>query len=88
MQGFSLIIWLGPIVILLAGLFILRTVARQWSAAKPVTAGDDSSGHDDLDSLGDLDTLSEDERSRYRRMLHRELDAEEGLGGLLGKEGV
>lgn len=85
LQGFSLIIWLGPIVILLAGLFILRAVARQWAAAKPATASERSSGRDDLDGL---DTLSEDEQSRYRRMLRRELDAEEGLGGLLGKEGV
>lgn len=84
MQGFALIIWLGPVIVLLAGLVILRTVARQWSAAKQAVAGESGTPED----ADDLDGLSEDDRMRYRRMLRRELDAEEGLGGLLGKEGI
>jgi len=84
MQGFTLIIWLAPIIILVAGLIVLRTVARQWAAVKLAGAGSASISED----AGDLDGLSEDERLRYRRMLRRELDAEEGLDGRLSKEGV
>jgi cytochrome c-type biogenesis protein CcmH len=83
-QGFTLMIWLGPVIILLVGLFVLRTVARQWGMAKPALAGDGSTGED----ANDMGELSAEERARYRRMLRRELDAEEGLDGLLGKEGV
>lgn len=84
LRGFTLLIWLGPIVILLAGLVVLRTVARQWNAVKPARAGSPPT----RDDINDMDELSESERNRYRRLLRRELDAEEGLDGLISQEGV
>jgi cytochrome c-type biogenesis protein CcmH len=85
MQGFTLMIWLGPIIILLAGLVALRTVARQWNAGKPPLAGGKDVS-EDADATDDA--LPQDERLRYRQLLRRELDAEEGLDSSLSKEGV
>lgn len=71
MQGFTLLIWLGPIVMLLAGLALLRSVAREWHASQPTSmvAGEDAG--EDID-------FSDAERARYLALLRREIEVEEG----------
>lgn len=88
MQGFSLLIWLGPVAILLAGLVILRSIARQWNRIAPAPSGDATAGTDGIDGIDGMDAVSEDERLRYRQLLRRELAAEEGLDTPLSKERV
>lgn len=82
MSGFTLLIWVTPVVILLAGLLILRAVARRWAAMKPALNGATDVGED----AAPVDELTEDERGRYRRLLRRELDAAEGLDGVMSGE--
>jgi cytochrome c-type biogenesis protein CcmH len=69
-QGFTLLIWLGPLLMLLAGIVLLTSVAREWRVVKlaPVSAVEDEAGD-----------LSDEELGRYRALLRRELDAEEGM---------
>jgi cytochrome c-type biogenesis protein CcmH len=64
-QGFTALIWLGPPIALLAGLFIVFSVARSWRAAP---AGGASDGADAMEVLG------ADERARYAALLRRELE--------------
>jgi len=76
-QGFTTIIWLGPVVALLAGLFILSRAGREWRASRSAgTTGEPSAPMRDSAS----ETLT-DEELRYRELLRRELDEQEGLGG-------
>ena len=72
--GFDLIIWLGPIVALIAGLVVMRSfvVARRSSSRE---AERDQAEPDQVDDT-DLDY--------YRTMLRREMEVEEGLPGLEG----
>lgn len=74
-QGFTLLIWIGPVIVLLAGLVVLRAVALRWRALKPALAGTTNTSED----THTMDELTEGERNRYRALLQRELDAEEGL---------
>jgi len=76
-QGFMAIIWLGPIVALLAGLFILSRAGREWRASR--AASEPSAPI--RDPAGE--TLT-DEELRYRELLRRELDEQEGFGGPAG----
>lgn len=75
MQGFTLLIWLGPVVMLLAGLALLRSVARAWRA--PQLAGMAAQGSKSEDAAED-DGLSDVERERYLALLRREIEIEEG----------
>lgn len=78
-QGFTMIIWIGPFVGLLLGLFLLRSVALHWRA---VAAGRQQSGEDAEDAA-----LSDDDLRRYRTLLLRELASEDGdLGFAKGGE--
>ena len=80
LQGFTLLIWLGPIVMLLAGLALLRAVAREWRIrqrlAAVATAGDGGMGANGGDA-GEGYDLTEEERERYLALLRREIEAEE-----------
>ncbi len=62
--GFTLIIWLGPVVMLLAGLFVVGSVARQWRAAAALA-------NDAPDP--ELEGVSEAELERYRALLEEDL---------------
>ncbi|WIG57418.1 MAG: hypothetical protein OJF49_000162 [Ktedonobacterales bacterium] len=68
-QGFTSLIWLAPIIMLLAGLVLLWSVAREWNA-RPKLAGDPDTGADTVLEL------TADERQRYLRQLQHELDLE------------
>jgi cytochrome c-type biogenesis protein CcmH len=79
-QGFTLLIWLGPVVMLVAGLVVLRAVASAWQAhPRAVPEADDGAG---------VETLSAEEERRYRLLLQRELEAEEGMPARQGWEGA
>lgn len=71
-QGFTSLIWLAPVLMFLAGLVVLGSVGREWRVAR---------GAADLrpDDVSPDTDLSDRERERYRRLLQRELDADEGL---------
>ena len=66
-SGFTLLIWLGPLVMLLAGIVIVAAVARQWraSAALAGAAGDE-------EDLRELEGMSESEMEYYRALLDAE----------------
>jgi cytochrome c-type biogenesis protein CcmH len=74
-QGFTAIIWLGPVVALLVGLFILRRAGREWRASRTTSSEPVASERDSAS-----ETLTDEER-RYRELLRRELDEQEGFGG-------
>ena len=63
LSGFTLSIWLGPIVMLLVGLFVVGSVARQWRAAAALAS-------DAPDP--ELEGVSEAELERYRALLEKE----------------
>lgn len=81
-QGFTAIIWLGPLLMLLAGAFIVWSAAREWSRRAPTAeavpalaapAVRGSNGH----SQAMRAALTDDERRRYLTELRRELDLDE-----------
>jgi cytochrome c-type biogenesis protein CcmH len=78
-DGFTAIIWFGPIVALLAGIAIITLVARAWRRTLPAPAL--ASG---LDGEAARD-LSPDERARLIAVLRRELAEDEGLRYSAGK---
>jgi cytochrome c-type biogenesis protein CcmH len=71
-QGFTSLIWLAPVLMFLAGIVVLGSVGREWRVAH--VAADLRPDEVSLDA-----DLSDRERERYRRLLQRELDADEGL---------
>lgn len=72
-QGFTLLIWWAPVLMLLAGLAVLWSIGREWRARavmeRPAGIGDATP------------VFSNQERDALRALLQRELDAEEGLTG-------
>ena len=80
-QGFTMIIWAGPVVGLLVGLFLLRSVALHWRALAPGAPGGMA-----LALQGGEATLSDDDLRRYRARLRRELAAEDGDTAFDGEE--
>jgi cytochrome c-type biogenesis protein CcmH len=64
MSGFTLLMWLAPVVMLLAGISVVLSVARRWRAMAPAAEAPDP----------ELDGLSESELHRYRALLEAELD--------------
>ena len=80
-DGFTAIIWFGPIVALLVGIAIITLAAREWRRVQPVPALAQS-----LDDEAARD-LSPDERARLMAVLRRELAEDEGLRYTSGKSG-
>lgn len=76
LQGFTLLIWLGPIVMLLAGLALLRSVARAWHTPPAGVAAQHGGSVDEDGS--ESDNLSDAERECYLALLRREIAVEEG----------
>jgi len=80
-QGFTLMIWLPPVLMLALGAYVVFVLGREW-AATPAPALATSAADEDLAPLSD------DERRRLRETLLREMAEDEGitLGALdLGK---
>ncbi len=70
-QGFSLLAWLVPIVLLLGGFVLLFFVLRDWRRAVP----------EDISMTGEVTLVgvNEQELARYRLRLERELAEEDPL---------
>jgi cytochrome c-type biogenesis protein CcmH len=77
-QGFTVLIWIAPVLALLAGLSVVISAARTWRPTPATRAEDDEA----------VDDLSSDERARLADVLHRELAAEEGFAPDAGMEGA
>jgi cytochrome c-type biogenesis protein CcmH len=80
LDGFTAIIWFGPVVALLAGIAVVGLAARAWRRAQPAPVLAHS-----LDDEAARD-LSPDERARLMAVLRHELAEDEGLRYSSGKE--
>ncbi len=83
-DGFTALIWLAPLIMLVAGAIAVWSVARQWQASKPLPAP--ATGADVLN--GEPEGLTESERRKLIERLHRDLASDEGLPLGYRKEGV
>lgn len=70
-QGFTLMIWLPPVVMLALGGYIVFTLGREWGAT-PAVASEPASAEEDAD-------LTDEERRRLREALLREMEQDEGM---------
>ncbi|HEX5546338.1 MAG TPA: cytochrome c-type biogenesis protein CcmH, partial [Ktedonobacterales bacterium] len=75
-QGFTSLIWIMPVLMLLAGAMAIVTIAREWQRQARVT-GVKSAEHV-ADATDDV-TLSAEERQALTALLRREVAADEGL---------
>lgn len=66
-SGFTLLIWLAPVFMLLVGLFVLVSVARQWRSTPPAAEATDP----------ELEGVTETELEQYRAQLASELELPE-----------
>lgn len=73
--GFTTLIWLPPILMILVGGYLVFTVGREWSAPQAALATAGELDEDEDDTLG----LSDEERRRLRETLLRELERDEGI---------
>ena len=80
-QGFTSLIWLMPVLMLLAGVMAIVALAREWQRQARLAGAIHQDG-DDLD--GDV-ALTPDERQALTDLLRREVAADEGLP-LAGRE--
>ncbi|HEV7128981.1 MAG TPA: cytochrome c-type biogenesis protein [Ktedonobacterales bacterium] len=69
-SGFTLLIWLGPLAMLLAGIIVVFSVARQWRATAELAGAS-------AESDPELESLSDGELDHYRALLAAELDLDE-----------
>lgn len=72
-QGFTSLIWIMPVLILLAGTVAVVALAREWQ--RQARAVGVSADDEDIDDVA----LSPDERQALTEMLRREVAADEGL---------
>ncbi|MBA2392956.1 MAG: cytochrome c-type biogenesis protein CcmH [Ktedonobacteraceae bacterium] len=77
-QGFTLLAWLVPIVLVLAGAVLLLLTLREWRTIAPARVDEDEK------VLADLD---EPELERYRIQLEQELADDDSLFRRSGREG-
>jgi cytochrome c-type biogenesis protein CcmH len=76
-QGFALLAWLAPIVLLLGGAILLLVVWRDWHTGAGTT--DKEQVVADLAEKKALAALGEGELERYQELLERELEEEDLL---------
>ncbi len=71
-QGFTLMIWLPPVLMLALGAYVVFVLGREWAATPAPTLAT---------SVADEEVapLSEDERHRLRETLLREMEEDEGM---------
>ncbi len=81
--GFTSLIWLAPVLMLLGGAVMLGSLARSWHADRATTPSMALDADEDSASR-----MSEEERQRYLAQLRRELAADEGFLAQPGTEGV
>ncbi|GCE18079.1 cytochrome c-type biogenesis protein [Dictyobacter kobayashii] len=80
-QGFTLLAWIVPIVLMLAGFLFLFLVVRDWrKGAEPALAGHPASGPPSQDQKPlELQNETDAELERYRAQLEQELAADDPL---------
>ena len=71
-SGFTTLIWLPPVLMLLVGAYLIFVVGREWSAAGALAVASASEDGEALD-------LSDEEQRRLRETLLRELERDEGI---------
>ncbi|MBF6590251.1 MAG: cytochrome c-type biogenesis protein CcmH [Ktedonobacterales bacterium] len=79
-RGFTSLIWLAPLLMLLASIGIVTSAAREWHPAPATPAEDEESAV--------AAQLTPEERARLTDVLRRELAADEGLSLTPGMEGA
>jgi cytochrome c-type biogenesis protein CcmH len=84
-SGFTLFIWLGPVLMLFAGIVVVVLAGREWRAMAAVPVAHDDRG-DNGDTAG-MTPADSAEREQLRLALRRELAAEEGLSPAWKEEG-
>lgn len=72
-QGFTLLIWIAPLLMLALGAYVVFVLGREWGARPAMATA--PPGTDDDEALD----LSDEERQRLRETLLREMEADEGL---------
>ncbi len=73
-QGFNLLAWLMPVILLLLGMGLVGFVVRDWRVqAHPQTAG--------TGEQGEKASLDDPELEKYREQLERELEDDDTLFG-------
>ncbi|HEX9037213.1 MAG TPA: cytochrome c-type biogenesis protein [Ktedonobacterales bacterium] len=70
--GFTVLIWLPPLLMLAVGAYLVFAVGREWGAPLAAVATANMELDEPLD-------LSDDERQRLRATLLRELERDEGI---------
>ncbi|HEX6540355.1 MAG TPA: cytochrome c-type biogenesis protein [Ktedonobacterales bacterium] len=80
-QGFTSLVWLMPVLMLLAGIAAVIALGREWHHQAQVAR----ETMVDVEDAGDDAALSPDERQALTELLRRELAADEGLP-LTGRE--
>lgn len=83
-DGFTGLIWLAPLIMFLAGVVGVWSLARQWQSSKPLPAPNASG--DPLDEADD--GLTDGERRKLIERLRRDLESDEGFPVHTGKEGA
>jgi cytochrome c-type biogenesis protein CcmH len=79
-SGFTLIIWLGPPLMLLAGIALVALASREWRASPSATSAvPTADGVGLLPNTDATDMAELAERERLRAALRRELADEEGF---------
>lgn len=81
-QGFTLLIWLPPVVIFVAGAYLVFTLGREWQQARPAVAVAGAARALDDEGVSDIANLSDAERRHLRALLRRELDEDEGFSDM------
>lgn len=77
-QGFSLLVWLVPIALLLGGAVLLWFTLREWSAHAPPSASTTKNA-DRIGERSDPTQIDDAELEQYRVQLERELAEEDPL---------
>jgi cytochrome c-type biogenesis protein CcmH len=70
-QGFTLMIWLPPVLMLALGAYVIFVLGREWRAAPPIAPA--------LAEGEETVALTDDERRRLRETLLREMEQDEGI---------
>jgi cytochrome c-type biogenesis protein CcmH len=85
-QGFSALIWIAPLLMLLVGTGIVVSAAREWRRPAPgMVAAPKDLEDEECVAEGDL---SPEERARLADVLRRELARDEGFAIDAGMEGI
>ena len=75
-QGFTLMIWLPPVLMLALGAYVVFVLGREWAATPAPALAKAHAADADAEELA---PLSDEERRRLRETLLREMEEDEGM---------